>query len=89
LFGIFWGNFWRRGTHVNILKIGSRGAENCLGEIQGFYAVLRREYFRGNLKLTIFVILSVCPRVLTEEGGQLVFLLCIWGRFLGELSCDA
>jgi hypothetical protein len=34
-FGV--GNFWdpvqRRGARVNILKIGSRGAENCFGGI--------------------------------------------------------
>jgi hypothetical protein len=28
----FWGNFWRRGTHVNIPEKGSRGKEKCLGE---------------------------------------------------------
>jgi hypothetical protein len=31
--GIFWRNFWRRGTHVNTLKIGSRGEEKCIGGI--------------------------------------------------------
>jgi hypothetical protein len=29
----FWRNFWRRGTHVNTPKIGSRGAEKCSGGI--------------------------------------------------------
>jgi hypothetical protein len=33
----------RRGTHVSIPKIGSRGAQKCIGGIKGFYAVLRRE----------------------------------------------
>jgi hypothetical protein len=41
---IFWRNFWRRGAHVNILKIGSRGVENCLGEFLGVYADLRRDF---------------------------------------------
>jgi hypothetical protein len=52
--GIFWGNFWRRGTDVSTLKIGSRGEEKCLGEFWGVYAVLRRESIWGNLDLTIF-----------------------------------
>jgi hypothetical protein len=38
-----WRNFWRRGTHVNIPEIGSRGAGNCSGGILDFYADLRRE----------------------------------------------
>jgi hypothetical protein len=45
----------------------------------GFYAVLRREIIWGNLKLDLFEVLGVGPRVFIEEGGQLVHLLCIWG----------
>jgi hypothetical protein len=30
---IFWRNFWRRGAHVNIPEIGSRGGETCFGGI--------------------------------------------------------
>jgi hypothetical protein len=30
---VFWGNVSRRGTHVNPLKIGSRGARKCFGGI--------------------------------------------------------
>jgi hypothetical protein len=34
-FGVlfFWRKLQRRGTHVNTLKIGSRGAEKCIGGI--------------------------------------------------------
>jgi hypothetical protein len=40
---IFWGNFWRRGTHVNTPKIGSRAAGKCFGGILENHADLRRE----------------------------------------------
>jgi hypothetical protein len=78
---IFWRNFWRRGTHVNTPKIGSRGGGNCLGEFLGIYAVLRRECFWGNLKMDFFWVLFVEPRVSVEEGGQYVLLRVIWGKF--------
>jgi hypothetical protein len=81
-FGIFWGNFSRRGTDVSTLKIGSRGAVLCFGGIKGFYAVLRREYCWGNLVLLFFEVVGGNPRRFTEEGGQLVFLLCLGGALL-------
>jgi hypothetical protein len=87
LFGIFWGNFWRRGTHVNTPKIGSRGEGKCLGEFLEFHADLRRKCFWGNLNLTLFWGLGVGPRVSIEEGGQLVFFCAFEGVFLGELPC--
>jgi hypothetical protein len=66
----FWGNLSRRGTHVNTPKIGSRGAEKCLGEFYGVYADLRREFGWGNLKLGFFEVLLVYPRVSIEEGDH-------------------
>jgi hypothetical protein len=66
----FWGNLWRRGTHVNIPKIGSRGAEKCLGEFYGVYADLRREFGWGNLKWGFFEVLLVNPRGCVEEGDH-------------------
>jgi hypothetical protein len=82
---IFWRNFWRRGAHVNTLKIGSRGVKNCLGEILGVYADLRRDFKWGNLKLEFFGVLVEVPRETIEEGGQLWFLVCV----LGEFKCYA
>jgi hypothetical protein len=86
----FWGNFWRRGAHVNTPKIGSRGEENCLGEFWGVYAVLRREFVEGELRLRVFRVLVGVPREVTEEGGQLVLLFCAiggfcWGNFPGTV----
>jgi hypothetical protein len=73
-----------------------------LGEIQGFYAELRRESFWGNFKLELFEGLSGCPRGCTEEGGHLcysfVFLgdflgyspvMCEWGTYLGKICVGA
>jgi hypothetical protein len=77
----FWGNFWRRGAHVNTPKIGSRGEENCLGEFGGVYAVLRREFVEGELRLRVFRVLVGGPREVGEEGGQLVLLFCAIGGF--------
>jgi hypothetical protein len=71
----------RRGTHVSVPKIGSRAALLCFGGILGFYAVLRREYFGGNLNLVVFSVLGGSPRVLIEEGGHLVFPFVFWGMF--------
>jgi hypothetical protein len=67
---IFWRNFWRRGTHVNTPKNGSRGDKKCLGEFWGVYAELRRESVWGNLKIDFFEFLLVVPRRDTEEGGH-------------------
>jgi hypothetical protein len=76
---IFWRNFWRRGTHVNIPEKGSRGEGKCLGEFKGFYAVLRRESFWRNLNLLFFGVLTGVPRGSIEEGGQ---LLCNLREFM-------
>jgi hypothetical protein len=77
---IFWRNFWRRGTHVNIPKIGSRGEGKCLGEFWGVYADLRREFKWGNFKLGFLGVFLVSPREPIEEGGHLcVFLYTIGG----------
>jgi hypothetical protein len=51
---VFEGNLWRRGVDVNIPEIGSRGARNCFGGIQRFYAELRRELFWGNWNLGFY-----------------------------------
>jgi hypothetical protein len=75
----FWGNFWRRGAHVNIPELGSRGAEKCLEEFWGVYAVLRRKFDWGNFTLGFFGVLVGCPRRSGEEGGQLVFPRVFWG----------
>jgi hypothetical protein len=79
-FGIF-GAGQRRGAHVSVPKIGSRAALLCFGGILGFYAVLRREYFGGNLNLEFFGGLPGVRRVLIEEGGQFVFPPSVWGNF--------
>jgi hypothetical protein len=73
----FWRNVRRRGVHVNILKIGSRGGGFVFGGIQRFYAELRREIFWRNLNWVIFEGLLGVPRRVTEEGGQLVCILCV------------
>jgi hypothetical protein len=70
----------RRGVHVSIPKIGSRGEESCFGGIQRFYAELRREYCWGNLNWSFFLVLPGGPRRDTEEGGP----LCVCLVFLGE-----
>jgi hypothetical protein len=85
-FLVFWRNFWRRGAHVNVPKIGSRGAGNCLGEFLGVYAVLRRDLIWRNLNWVVFGFLFEVPRRGIEEGGQLVHLLRIWGILFGELT---
>jgi hypothetical protein len=77
---VFWRKFQRRGVHVNIPKIGSRGGGNCLGEFLGVYAELRREFGRGNLKLEFFGVMFGGPRKGIEEGGQIVLLrVCFRG----------
>jgi hypothetical protein len=91
---VFWPNFGkavqRRGTDVSTPKNGSRDGKFCFGGIMGFYAVLRREFWWGNLRWGGFCVLLVSPRRVTEEGGpfmrQFVYLgeLCVnkglgWG----------
>jgi hypothetical protein len=65
----FLGRVQRRGVHVNTLKIGSRGEENLFGGILDFYADLRRELFRRNLKMVFFEVLFGSPRGLVRRGG--------------------
>jgi hypothetical protein len=50
----FWGfrfleEFQRRGADVSTLEIGSRDGKKCFWGNVGFYAVLRRELWWGNL----------------------------------------
>jgi hypothetical protein len=78
----FWGNFSRRGTHVNIPDLGSRGARNCFGGILGVHADLRRESFWRNLNLTIFWGLGGEPRGVIEEGGT----LCVFGELFVSIG---
>jgi hypothetical protein len=75
---IFWGNVRRRGTDVNIPKIGSRVGQLCFGGIQRFYAELRREINWGNWGLGFFGVFLVSPREAIEEGTTWCALLCIW-----------
>jgi hypothetical protein len=49
-FGIFGIRIQRRGTHVNVPKIGSRAGLYCFGGIWGSHADLRRDFKRGNLR---------------------------------------
>jgi hypothetical protein len=67
----FGGRVQRRGVHVNILEIGSRGDAFCIGGIFGFHADLRRELDWGNWELVFFGVLVGTPREATEEGGPL------------------
>jgi hypothetical protein len=76
---VFWRKIQRRGTHVSTPKKGSRGDAFCIGGILGFYAVLRRDFKRGNFILGFFVVLLVVLRRCIEEGGQLVCTLCNLG----------
>jgi hypothetical protein len=55
---------------VNPPKIGSRVGVIVFGGILRFHAVLRREFFWGNLKLGFFGGLYVGPRKCIEEGDQ-------------------
>jgi hypothetical protein len=73
----FWGNLSRRGTHVNIPKIGSRAGEKCFGGILGIHAVLRREIKWRNWDLGFLGVFLVVPLGATEEGDHLVLLLCV------------
>jgi hypothetical protein len=84
----FWRNFWRRGTHVNIPKLGSRGEGNCLGEFWWVYAVLRRELCWGNLKLDFFKVLVGVPRGFIEEGGHYVCISVCLREFLMFWGCS-
>jgi hypothetical protein len=78
----FWRKLSRRGTHVNTLKLGSRGAGKCFGGIQRFYAELRRELVWGNLVLGFLKVLLVVLRGATEEGDQWCAFERIWGYSL-------
>jgi hypothetical protein len=78
----FFGVRQRRGTHVSVPKIGSRGGVLCFGGILGFHADLRRELNRRNLDLVFFGVLIGVPRGSTEEGGQLVFPFVCEGEFM-------
>jgi hypothetical protein len=77
LAGFFEGKVRRRGTHVNIPKIGSRVGVFVFGGIYGFCAELRREFVWGNLNLGFFGVLGVGPWEVTEEGGP----MCALGNF--------
>jgi hypothetical protein len=77
----FLGGGQRRGAHVSVPKIGSRGAHLCFGGILGSYADLRRESVWGNLDLMVFWFLGVSPREFIEVGGP----LCVPPVLLGEL----
>jgi hypothetical protein len=72
----------RRGTHVSVPKIGSRGEVLCFGGILGSYADLRRELNRRNLDLLFFGVLVASPRRATEEGDHLCSLYVFLGEFL-------
>jgi hypothetical protein len=81
---VFWelwfgGRVQRRGTHVNPLKIGSRGDKKCFGGISAFHAELRRELVWGNLDLVVFWLLGGSPRGGREEGDHLCFPRCFGG----------
>jgi hypothetical protein len=79
----FWGNFSRRGTHVSVPKIGSRGACFCFGGILGVYADLRREIEMGGIEIGCFWNLGGVLTWGWRRGGQLVFKeLCVL-RFCG------
>jgi hypothetical protein len=78
----FWDRVQRRGADVNTPKNGSRDGQMCFGGISEIHADLRRELFRGNLKLVFFWGLFGFPRGGTEEGGPMV---CNWGNF-GQLK---
>jgi hypothetical protein len=82
-FGIFESRVQRRGAHVNIPEIGSRGALFVFGGIMGICAELRREYNWGNLNWGFFEGLFGVPRRCIEEGGTVVFP----PRDLGEVLC--
>jgi hypothetical protein len=70
----FFGAGQRRGAHVSIPKIGSRGELLCFGGILGFHADLRRELIWRNFKLELFGVLLSDPRRCVEEGGPLCAL---------------
>jgi hypothetical protein len=72
----------RRGAHVSVPKIGSRGAHLCFGGIWGVYAELRREFNWRNWDLVFFEGLTVVPRGAIEEGGRFVFPPVLLGEFM-------
>jgi hypothetical protein len=83
----------RRGAHVSVPEIGSRGVLLCFGGILGFHADLRREFLWGNFNLDFLGVLPGVPRGFIEEGGHLcysyVFLgefICYWVGFCGLLN---
>jgi hypothetical protein len=67
--------FQRRGAHVSVPEIGSRGEVLCFGGILGIHAELRREFNWGNWNLVVFGLLGGSPRGCIEEGGPVV---CFW-----------
>jgi hypothetical protein len=78
--------FQRRGAHVSVPKLGSRGGKLCFGGILGSYADLRRDLKGGNFNLLFFEGLGGVPRRLIEEGGRFVQLsVYFWGNF-GQLD---
>jgi hypothetical protein len=74
--------FQRRGAHVSVPKLGSRGGKLCFGGILGSYADLRRDLKGGNFNLLFFEGLGWVPRRFIEEGGRFVQLVCTFGGIL-------
>jgi hypothetical protein len=79
--GFFGGRVQRRGVHVNIPEIGSRGDAFCIGGILGFYADLRRELDWGNWELVFLEFWSGLHVSLLRRGDNLVCILCSLGEF--------
>jgi hypothetical protein len=74
-----WRKLQRRGTHVNVPEIGSRGEEKCFGGISGIYAVLRREFGWGNLDLVNLGFLSGGLTWGWRRGDHLC-AIWVWGN---------
>jgi hypothetical protein len=60
----------------------------CFGGIQGFCAVLRREWIWGNLFLVVFGFLVGGSRGVSEEGGPTSWLWVVLGNGWGDLRCE-
>jgi hypothetical protein len=73
----FGGTVQRRGVHVKTPEIGSRDAQKCFWGNLGFYAELRRECFGVWVVGQVLKVLEGVAAWGREEGGQLVFLLCV------------
>jgi hypothetical protein len=67
----FWGKLQRRGVHVNIPEIGSRGGQKCFWGNLGFYAELRRELVVGFGDVSILVGFGGISTWLSGGGGAL------------------